>query len=76
KRLREIIANHRHVFRLRLGSTPPAKVPPMIIRLRDDSLPVKVKARRYAPRQREFVNTFIARLLACGMAEERPTATW
>ena len=37
------------VFRIRLGSEPPANIPPMIVTLKGDAVPIRVKVRGYAP---------------------------
>ena len=76
ERLWTEIERHKRIFRLRLGSGPPSKLPPMKINLKNGAVPVKVKARRYAPKHRDFINSYIEKLLQFGFLEERKNATW
>lgn len=76
ERLRTIVSKRKKDFRLKLGNSPPAKVKPIEIRLRPDVFPVKSKARRYSPKQREFIDSYKNNLVELDMAEERPPASW
>lgn len=76
ERLRELIGKHKNAFRLKLGNSPPAKVKPMEFRLQPGASPIKAKARRYFPKQRNFINFYIDKSVELGMAEERTTASW
>lgn len=46
------------------------------IRLKPDVTLVKVKARRYPPKHREFINNYISKLVDVGFFINRPTARW
>lgn len=48
----------------------------MRVRLKKDARPIKVKARRYSPEQREFLNAYFKRLMELDFCMEMPTATW
>lgn len=50
--LAALVEEYGDVFRIRLGSDPPADIPPMKIILKGDAVPVRVKVRLYAPPQR------------------------
>lgn len=76
ERLRKLLFEYADVFRLKLGKGPPAKVEPMHIRIKQNAVPIKAKARRYPPKQREFINKFIDRLVNIGFLVDRPTASW
>lgn len=58
------------IWRLRLGGYPPAKVPPLLIKLRDGAKPQKCKARQYPPQLREFCG--ICRAGAHGLGLRNP----
>lgn len=64
------------ILRTRLGTFPPTLVEPMRIRLQIETRQVRLKYRRYSPRQHEFVNTYRQRLIDMHLVEERPTAPW
>ena len=63
-------------FRIRLGKSPPAKVSPMMVRLKENCLPIRVKARRYSAEQRGFLDAYLKKLVDLGFCEEMATATW
>jgi hypothetical protein len=58
-RARELLQDFRKIFRIRLGSDPPAKIPPLKVQLKPHFAPVKDTQRRYAPAQRAFLSTTI-----------------
>ena len=74
--LRELLKDFEDIFRLKLGNDPPADVTLMKIRLKPNSKPIKVKARRYAHNQRKFLNKYIDQLVKMGMLIEMSTAKW
>ncbi|KAE8990045.1 hypothetical protein PF011_g18516 [Phytophthora fragariae] len=50
-------------WRLALGDDPPARVPPLRIRLKSDAKPFKCKVRQYSPKKSEFLAKFNAELV-------------
>ncbi|KAE9283919.1 hypothetical protein PF008_g27283 [Phytophthora fragariae] len=60
------IALRFDLFRSRLGADPPAKVPPMRIRLKPGAKPYRCKARKYPPEVRRFMEDFNAKLVELG----------
>lgn len=66
----------RNIFRLRLGKAPPAKLPPMRIKIKEGAIPVKVKVRRYPTDQREFINSHIDKLVEIGILQPNKLAHW
>ena len=71
-----LMNQYKRVFRIRLGASPPASVPPMKIRLRPSNNPVRVKARRYSSEQRQFMERYAQKLLDMEFAFVMPTASW
>jgi hypothetical protein len=65
-RTRELLQDFREIFRIRLGSDPPAKIPPLKVQLKPHFAPVKDTQRRYAPAQRAFLSTTIKKLESLG----------
>eukprot|EP00171_Calliarthron_tuberculosum_P022868 IDg22868t1 len=66
----------RNVFRLRLGMSSPAKVPPMRIRVQADAVPIKVKARRYGANQRKFLKAYIDEMVQMGFLVPNKNVEW
>lgn len=67
---------YRSIFRLCLGRSDPAKVPPMDIRVKPGSLPVRVRVRRYPPEQREFLSRYVRELVDMRFLNPSPHAKW
>ena len=74
-RLKTIVSQY-DIWRLTLGPDPPARVPPMEIRLKPDAVPYKCKARRYPPHLSEFLREFNGQLAALGWVYENPKSRW
>jgi hypothetical protein len=53
--LRQLVTECKDVFRLKLGTDPPANVKALVIKLRDGAEPVRMSARKYAPPQLNFM---------------------
>jgi hypothetical protein len=64
--LRQLVTEFKDVFRLKLGADPPANVKPFVIKLRDDTEPVRMSARKYAPPQLKFMRDKIRELEELG----------
>ncbi|OWZ15878.1 hypothetical protein PHMEG_00010406 [Phytophthora megakarya] len=64
------------IWRVELSEDPPAKVPPLEIRLKKDVIPYKCKPRKYTPHLRKFLRDFNARLVELGWVYENPTSRW
>ena len=48
----------------------------MRVRLKPNETPIRVKARRYSPDQRAFLDKYLKKLLELDFCEEMPTASW
>ena len=59
-----------------LGKYPPAKVSTIRVRLKENCLSIRVKARRFSARQREILDAYLKKLVDLGFCEEMGTATW
>lgn len=70
------IAHKYDVWRLELINDPPARVPPLKIRLKDGARPYKCKPRKYPPHLRAFLAEFNSRLVDLGWAVENPGSCW
>jgi len=73
---KKIVWHYADIFRTKLGSDPPAKLPPMVIRLKKDSVPVRVKVRRYPPLQASFLRGKIEELLRLGLIRKNNSSEW
>ncbi|KAE9267331.1 hypothetical protein PF008_g31381 [Phytophthora fragariae] len=74
-RLRRI-ATRYDIWRLRLGDDPPARVPPMKIRLKPGAKPYRCKPRKYPPEVRRFLDDFNAELVRLGWVYENTESRW
>lgn len=71
-----LLHKYLDIFCPKLGSGPPADVPPMNIIIKDGARPIKVRLSRYAQKSREFITNFIDKLVETGFLIEHPSATW
>lgn len=76
QRLEMLITKYRDIFRIKLGSDPPAKVAPLEITPTSDCKPHRAPQRRYSPPQRAFISNTIRQLEAVGAVYKNPTAKW
>ena len=74
--LRELVLQYRDIFRNKMGSDPPANVPPMVIRLKTGTKPVRVKLRRYSPPQAAFLRNKVGELLQLGLIYQNTQSQW
>ncbi|OWZ03304.1 hypothetical protein PHMEG_00024988 [Phytophthora megakarya] len=64
------------IGKLRLGPDPPAKVPPLEIRLKKDSTPFWCKLRAYPPHIRKFLQEFNEELVRLGWVYGNASSRW
>lgn len=74
--LKSAIAQHRSIFKVRLGSGGPAKVTPMKLQIDPSKLPVKVKVGKYPIVQRKFLDMYLSQLLSLEFIKPCPQASW
>ena len=74
--LRELVLQYRDIFRNKMGSDPPANVPPMVIRLKPGAKPVRFKLRRYSPPQAAFLRNMVDELLQLGLIYRNIQSQW
>ena len=69
RRLREQVDKYKDIFRVELGRDPPARVPPMVIELIDETTvdTHRVPARTFAPLQQRFLQEHVEFLLRTGV---------
>jgi hypothetical protein len=65
--LLQLVTECKDVFRLKLGTDPPANVKPLVIKLRDGVEPVRMSARKYALLQLKFMRDKIHELEELGL---------
>ena len=76
RELDSLLQEFSDIFRTKLGADPPARVPPMDIKLKPDAKPVRVKLRRYSPPQAAFLRRKTDELLRLGLIRRNPTSQW
>jgi hypothetical protein len=74
--LRGLLNDFRDIWSISLTPGPPARLPPLVINLKPDSAPVRVRLRRYSQEQRDFLARFVSQLEAAGMVYRNPRAAW
>ena len=75
-RLRQLVANYAHVFRVRLDNSPAAKVRPYQVRLKPNQTPYRTGNRRYPPLYRQFMKHRVQELLEFDMAYVNPRSRY
>jgi hypothetical protein len=74
-KLRSIVYMY-DVWRLHLGPDPPAKVPPLELRMKKDAKPFRCKPRAYPTHVRKFLHEFNDELVRLGWVYENATGRW
>ncbi|GMF46555.1 unnamed protein product [Phytophthora fragariaefolia] len=62
--------------RLELGVDPPARVPPLKIRLKPNATPYRCKVRQYIPEKSAFLAEFNQKLVSLGWVYENRASRW
>jgi hypothetical protein len=57
--LGSLVRQFKDIWRVSLGDGTPAKLPPLVVRLKPDAKPKRVKVRRYSMGQSAFLRTFV-----------------
>ena len=76
KNLESIVRRYRDIIRIRLNGGPPARVPPLELRLKPDAAPVRAKPRRYPPQKRKFLANYVGKLIELGFAKPAEKTEW
>ncbi|KAG3118146.1 hypothetical protein PI125_g3140 [Phytophthora idaei] len=63
-------------WRLEVGNDPPARVPPLKIRLKAGASPYRCKVRQYSPEKSEFLDAFNKNLVELGWVYENRESRW
>ena len=75
-RLKKLLDKYVDIFRVKLGSDPAVKVDPMRIQLRENTVPTRVKPRRYSQDQLQFLDRKIKELEQLGLIYKNSGSTW
>ncbi|GMF33425.1 unnamed protein product [Phytophthora fragariaefolia] len=63
-------------WRLEVSDDPPARVPPLKIRLKAGASPYRCKVRQYSPEKSEFLDAFNKKLVELGWVFENRESRW
>ena len=66
----------KDIWRIKLYKDDPAKVTPLKIRLRDNAVPKRARARRYSPIQRKFLSDMTKKLVKAGYIKRNYNSRW
>jgi hypothetical protein len=69
-------AQKNGIWSTSLQAGPPATLPPLVIRLKPDAVPVRVRLRRNSQEQHDFLALFVKTLEEAGMVYRNPSAAW
>ncbi|KAE9325268.1 hypothetical protein PF008_g16908 [Phytophthora fragariae] len=75
-KLAELLSEYRDVFRIKLGQDPPVDMSPFKVTLKPDAVPVRCKARHYAPEDRAFMKKHVQELIDAGLCYRNPHSKW
>jgi hypothetical protein len=74
--LRGLLNDFRDIWSISLTLGPPARLPPLVINLKPDYAPVRVRLRRYSQEQWDVLARFLSQLEAAGMVYRNPRSAW
>lgn len=74
-RIRTVVCRY-DIWRINLGDDPPAKVPPLVLRLKPNAKPCKCDSRKYPPELQRFLDEFNATLVELGWVYDNPNSRW
>jgi hypothetical protein len=74
--LRALVVEFADIGRVALSDEPPARLPPLVIKLQQGAVPVRVKLLRYTPPQKEFLRVSVSELERNGLVYRNPAASW
>jgi hypothetical protein len=74
--LGSLVREFKDIWRVSLGDGTPAKLPPLVVRLKPDAKPVRVKVRRYSMEQSAFLRTLVDDLVQRGLAFRNTSYAW
>jgi len=76
KALCDLVFDFRDIWRVRLSADGPAKVTPLRVYLKPDAVPLRAKARRYAPKDLDFMRKQIKLLEEMDYIRRKPHSRW
>ena len=71
-----LVTKYKNVWRRSLGPDPPAKVTPLVTKLKAGAEPVRCKARRYSKEQSEYLHDITTQLKEYGLVYENYNCEW
>ncbi|RHY00208.1 hypothetical protein DYB36_013349, partial [Aphanomyces astaci] len=75
-KLAALLDKYVDVFRLSQVRDPPVKIPPLKVHLGNGARPIRCKARRYSPLQREIIQQHVKQLEAAGFVYRYHASRW
>jgi hypothetical protein len=74
--LADLLHKHRHVWCIKMGNDPPAKIAPMVLKLKPGAKPVHAPLSCYAPRRLAFVTSYAEALEKIGATRLNISCPW
>lgn len=75
-KLEALLREFKDIIRLRLNSREPARVKPLELKLKPDSVPVRAAQRKYSPEKRHFMEKYVENLLKLGFVIPTENPEW
>jgi hypothetical protein len=76
ERIRAMMKRYEDVISVKMGHDSPAKISPMVIKMRADARPVRATQRRYSQPQVAFITEKVKELVRVGALVYNPNAKW
>ncbi len=74
--LKDLLREFRNIFRTKLGCDEPARLLPLVVRLKPDTKPIRAKVRRYSPAQLHFMRQKTDQYLRLGLIQRNEQSSW
>lgn len=75
-KLQGLLKKFKRIFKIRLGKSNSASVPPMKLEPKENSKLVRVRARRYSAEERAWLDKYVGALVKMGFLISNPDAAW
>ena len=75
-KLRKIIEESFEIWRVKLQGDPPAAVTPLVVRIKEGSVPRRCGTRRYSEEARKFMEEHVKLLEEFGFVKRNPHSAW
>ena len=76
ERMKDLFIRYHDIFRVEFAVDPPVKVEPLKVRLKEGSVPIMAKSRRYPPLHRDHIDRHLSDLMEHDLVYRNPDSRW